>query len=668
MQYLLALLLMLPVLAWGQSRLPACNADGTDLSARRHNCFATLSYPSGAQYAGEFQHDFRHGRGTLTLPGGAQYAGEWRNGNRSGQGIEYRADGIVDRSGRWENGNLVQAFALSPDLFPFNPPAPAVASSAVQTTDASFNLSRLPPCSSRWIKHNCVGEGEISGGVKYVGEFRLGQPSGNGRMSYPTGFVYVGELREGRRNGFGVDYTSRGEVYRSGRWERDVLVEALALDAHRFPFSGQVADAAKTERDRLTAEAELKSQQEIDRRLAAAAREWEQLTAEAEAGRSKRQELEARQLAEARERERERLAAAATERDRLTAEAERKRQQELEQKLLAETRERERLAAEAEAERRKRQELEARQLAEARERERLRTEAEAERKKREEVESRLAAEGRERERLQVAARESERLLAEARERSRQQAQEPPPQRPQASARNERRLALVIGNDGYQSVPKLLNARADASAMARQLEAAGFRVTVRFDLSERAMKDALRTFRTSVEGGDEVVVFFAGHGVQLGAANYLLPVDIRGDSEEQVKDEAIPLQRILDDLSDRKARFSLAIVDACRDNPFKTSGRSIGGRGLAPAAAASGQMVIFSAGAGQQALDRLNDKDSDPNGLFTRIFLKEMARPGVSIDRVVRTVRNEVVQMAKRVGHEQVPALYDQILGDFFFIR
>jgi hypothetical protein len=78
------------------------------------------------------------------------------------------------------------------------------------------------------------------------------------------------------------------------------------------------------------------------------------------------------------------------------------------------------------------------------------------------------------------------------------------------------------------------------------------------------------------------------------------------------------------------------------------------------------MVIFSAGTGQQALDRLNDKDTDPNGLFTRIFLKEMDKPGVSIDRVLRSVRTEVVRLSKSVGHEQVPSLYDQALGDFYF--
>jgi hypothetical protein len=125
---------------------------------------------------------------------------------------------------------------------------------------------------------------------------------------------------------------------------------------------------------------------------------------------------------------------------------------------------------------------------------------------------------------------------------------------------------------------------------------------------------------------------------------------------------------MDDLGERKARFSMAIIDACRDNPFKNSGRSIGGRGLAPTSAASGQMVIFSAGAGQQALDRLGDKDRDPNGLFTRVFLKEMSKPGVPVDRVVRNVRNQVVELAKSAGHEQVPALYDQTLGDFFFLR
>ena len=229
-----------------------------------------------------------------------------------------------------------------------------------------------------------------------------------------------------------------------------------------------------------------------------------------------------------------------------------------------------------------------------------------------------------------------------------------------------RKALVIGNDTYKSVTKLANAREDARTIATNLTSVGFQVTLRLDLTEKEMKAALRTFAGQVQGGDEVLFFFAGHGVQLGATNYLLPVDIVGDSEAQVKDEEIQLQRVLDDMSEKKAKFTLAMLDACRDNPFKSTGRAIGGRGLAPTTAATGQMVIFSAGTGQQALDKLNNADKNKNGLFTRVFVQEMQKPNLTIDRVVKNVRNQVAQLAKSVGHDQVPAIYDQVLGDFYF--
>lgn len=232
--------------------------------------------------------------------------------------------------------------------------------------------------------------------------------------------------------------------------------------------------------------------------------------------------------------------------------------------------------------------------------------------------------------------------------------------------NGNKRALLIGNDSYKSISKLVAAREDARTIAASLSAVGFQVTLKLDLNEKDMKAALRTFAAQVQGGDEVLFFFAGHGVQLGATNYLLPTDIVGDSEAQVRDEAIQLQRVLDDMLERKAKLTLAVIDACRDNPFKTSGRAIGGRGLAPTTAATGQMVIFSAGTGQQALDRLNAADKNKNGLFTRVFVQEMQKPNVSIDRVVKNVRNQVAELAKSVGHEQVPAIYDQVLGDFYF--
>jgi len=239
--------------------------------------------------------------------------------------------------------------------------------------------------------------------------------------------------------------------------------------------------------------------------------------------------------------------------------------------------------------------------------------------------------------------------------------------PAGAAAVQNRVALVIGNDAYQHVPSLRNARADARAIARAFEKVGYQVQLKLDVNEKAMKEAIRTFKNQVGGGDVAVFYFSGHGVQLGGANYLLPVDIRGDSEDQVKDEAVPLQRVLDDLQDQRARFSLAIIDACRNNPFKGAGRALSSRGLAVTAAATGQMVLFSAGAGQQALDSLGPGDKNPNGLFTRVLLKEMDRPGVPVDRVLRNVRDEVVKLSQAAGQEQVPALYDQALGEFYFI-
>jgi hypothetical protein len=232
-----------------------------------------------------------------------------------------------------------------------------------------------------------------------------------------------------------------------------------------------------------------------------------------------------------------------------------------------------------------------------------------------------------------------------------------------------RKALLIGNDAYANVSRLETARADASALARVLGEMGYKVTLRLDLDERAMKGVLRQFRSEVEGGDEVVFFFAGHGVQIGGTNYLLATDIRKESEEQVRDDGIALQRVLDEMSERRVKLTVAMIDACRDNPFpKVAGRSIGTRGLAPTTAATGQMVIFSAGAGQQALDRLGPQDRDPNGLFTRTLLREIRTPGMRVDNVIREVRKKVVESARTVGHEQVPAIYDQVVGDFYFVR
>ena len=434
------------------------------------------------------------------------------------------------------------------------------------------------------------------------------------------------------------------------------LAEAPPADAERAreqlrrEIAAREDERRAREQERQALEARAREQE----RQAAQARVLEQERLASEA-RAREQE---RLAAEARAREQERLAAEARVREQARLAAEARTREEQRQAAEARAREQERLAAEARAREQERLAAEARM----REQERLAAEA------RNREQERLAAEARAREEAARLARQRDAELTRLREQLAQleaqkaSAQAATPAAPAAAVRR----ALVIGNDSYAQVARLNNARQDARAMAASLQSLGYQVTLRLDLRERDMKQALRVFKSQVEGGDEVVFFYAGHGVQLGGSNYLLPVDIAGESEDQIRDEAIQLQRLLDDMSEKKARFTLALLDACRDNPFKTAGRSLGGRGLAPTSAATGQMVIFSAGAGQQALDRLGPNDKDPNGLFTRVFLREMHKPGLSVDRVVRSVRTEVVNLARSVGHEQVPAIYDQVVGEFFF--
>jgi branched-chain amino acid transport system substrate-binding protein len=233
---------------------------------------------------------------------------------------------------------------------------------------------------------------------------------------------------------------------------------------------------------------------------------------------------------------------------------------------------------------------------------------------------------------------------------------------------ERRVALVIGNDAYRHVEKLERARSDALAVGAELRALGFDVLSYTDLDRRGMNQALGTLVQRIAGGGVGLLFFAGHGVQVGGANYLLPVDIQAGSTEDLADEALDLGRVMERLGSARAKFVLLILDACRDNPFpKVAGRSLGSaRGLTIPSAPDGLMVVYSAGINERALDKLSSADVDPNGLFTREFLKQLRVPGVRVDEMIRRVRGAVREQAARVGHQQNPAFYDQSSGDFFF--
>jgi uncharacterized caspase-like protein len=234
-----------------------------------------------------------------------------------------------------------------------------------------------------------------------------------------------------------------------------------------------------------------------------------------------------------------------------------------------------------------------------------------------------------------------------------------------------RLALVIGNDAYTEVPKLTKAVADARAIGAKLRDLGFETIQATDLDRRGMNGAISKFTARLDPGDIAFVFFAGHGVEIDSENYLLPTEIvapNSGEDDFVKSESIALSSLLDRVRKTGARLSIAIIDACRNNPFETvAGRSIGRtRGLGRINAPQGMFVIFSAGAGQLALDELHENDTAQNSVFTRALLPRMSRPGLELRTLVSDLRLEVRDLARTVQHSQVPAYYDELLGEFYF--
>lgn len=240
-----------------------------------------------------------------------------------------------------------------------------------------------------------------------------------------------------------------------------------------------------------------------------------------------------------------------------------------------------------------------------------------------------------------------------------------------AAAADRKLGLVIGNDTYSDVPRLDKARADAVAISDSLRQQGFEIITAVDATRREMNRKISEFTGQLEPGDTAFVFFAGHGVEIDGENYLLPTDIIAPSSGEtdfVKSESIALSGLLDRVRATGARTTVAIIDACRNNPFETTtGRSIGGtRGLGRIAAPQGTFVIFSAGAGQLALDELTEDDPAKNSVFTRALLPRLSEQGLELRAMIASLRVEVRDLARTVNHQQFPAYYDELLGDFYF--
>ena len=233
----------------------------------------------------------------------------------------------------------------------------------------------------------------------------------------------------------------------------------------------------------------------------------------------------------------------------------------------------------------------------------------------------------------------------------------------------KKVALVIGNNDYVEITVLKKAVNDARAMRDALQDdLGFEVVFGENQDQRQMNALINNFVKRVDEGDIAFVYFSGHGVAIKGENFLTPIDVPRPSEGE---EAILTGRsfgsseLIDRIHEKKAQAIFAVLDACRNNPFRVEGgKSLGGgNGLQKMDAAQGVFVLFAAGIGQEALDRVTENDENPNSVFTRVLIPLLKTGGLNQYQLAKAVQIQVTELAATIGHKQNPAYYDQIIGD-----
>jgi uncharacterized caspase-like protein len=233
------------------------------------------------------------------------------------------------------------------------------------------------------------------------------------------------------------------------------------------------------------------------------------------------------------------------------------------------------------------------------------------------------------------------------------------------AQAEVRIALLIGESDYRNVKPLANPARDAQAMAAALRSAGFsKIIVNTNLTRSDISAALQAFTSEARDADVALVYYAGHGMELDGVNYLIPVDARLASDDDVQYETINLELAMRAAS-RARRLSLVLVDACRNNPFantmhfRNGGHRAVDRGLTRVEPVGNSLVVYAARDGTTADDGVGDSP------FASSLVRRLPTPGLEVGLLFRKVRDDVLAAT---NNTQEPFTYGSIGGDpFYFV-
>jgi uncharacterized caspase-like protein len=236
----------------------------------------------------------------------------------------------------------------------------------------------------------------------------------------------------------------------------------------------------------------------------------------------------------------------------------------------------------------------------------------------------------------------------------------------APAAAQKRVALVVGNSAYQQAGRLANPVNDAADMSAALKRIGIEVILGLDVDKRTFDSRIREFSRALAGAETGILFYAGHGLQVGQRNYLIPIDAQLQSERDLEFETVPLDFVMRQMEiEREGKTNIVFLDACRDNPLARNlaramgTRSVGvGKGLAEVQAGVGTFVAYATKPGDVALD-----GEGRNSPFTAALLRAVAAPGKSLTAVMVDVRKDVLTAT---GNRQVPWDHSALTGDFYF--
>jgi len=232
-----------------------------------------------------------------------------------------------------------------------------------------------------------------------------------------------------------------------------------------------------------------------------------------------------------------------------------------------------------------------------------------------------------------------------------------------SQQDEKRLALVIGNSNYDKGP-LKNPVNDALLMQSTLDSLGFDVILGTNLETKDdFIKTVREFGNKRRDYDVAFVYYAGHGIQVGAENFLLPTKVNFETEFDVMDFGVSVQNIMRYLTSMTNQVNILVLDACRDNPFEgnwNKSRSVKGKGLAKIQPPTGSLIAYSTDVGNTAAD-----GDGENSIYCKTLCQNMLLQDVSLDQIFRNVRTEVLNAS---GGNQRPVESTQLTGTTFYLR